>query len=95
MTQYIYLGPSRPFGMALANKMILRGEPQAVFPDLAGKFGEYPSFRRLFVPVTELATARKALATPGTAIYLANAEMLKAIRAAKQQEKEQQKKKGA
>ena len=29
MTQYMYLGPSRPFGMALANNMILRGEPQA------------------------------------------------------------------
>lgn len=92
MIQYMYLGPSRPFGMALASKMILRGEPQTVFPDLAGKFKEYPSFRRLFVPVAELATARKALATPGTAISLANAKMLKVIRASKQQQQKTQKK---
>ena len=95
MTQYMYLGPSRPFGMALANNMILRGEPQAVFPDLDGKFKEHPSFRRLFVPVTELATARKALATPGTAINLANAEMLKIVRASKQQQQQKTQKKGA
>lgn len=93
MTIYMYLGPSRPFGLPLTSTMLLRGEPEKVIPALADKLAEYKNFRRLFVPASNVAIARQALKTPGTAIALAYAEIAALARAAKKAEQQAAKKK--
>ena len=71
-TQYMYLGPNRPFGLPLMRNAILRGNPEEVFPVLADLFEEHPELRMLFVPVDgDLATARMLRTMPGTAMYQA------------------------
>ena len=71
-TAFMYLGPSRPFGLPLMRNAILRGKPEEVFPVLADLFEEHPELRTLFVPVDgDLATARMLRTMPGTAMYQA------------------------
>ena len=31
-TQYMYLGPNRPFGLPLVTRAIFRGDPEKTFP---------------------------------------------------------------
>lgn len=70
MNKYVYLGPARPFGLPLMPNAILAGKAEDVFPEAQPFFGEHKSFRRLFVPVAELASARAAMATPGSPLAL-------------------------
>jgi hypothetical protein len=50
---------------------ILRGEPQAVFPQLAEHLAANPALAKLFVPVTELALARRQAREPGGVLRVA------------------------
>ena len=68
-TQYMYLGPNRPFGLPLVTRAIFRGDPEKTFPQLSALF----ELRTLFVPVAELATSRMLLTMQGTALHNAYA----------------------
>ena len=74
---FVYLGPSRPFGLPIMKNAILAGEPEAVYPQGAKIFEERKNLRRLFVPVKDLAIARAALANAGSALSLAAAQVKK------------------
>lgn len=74
---FVYLGPSRPFGLPIMKNAILAGEPEVVFPQGAAIFEKHKNLRRLFVPVKELAIARAALANAGSALSLAAAQVKK------------------
>ena len=67
---YAYVGPARPFGVPLMSNAILRGEPSAVIPELGPLMEDHPALRRLFVPVANLARARRELATQGSGLAL-------------------------
>ena len=84
-TQYMYLGPNRPFGLPLVTRAIFRGAPEYTFPQLAAPFARHKELRSLFVPVADLATSRMLLATPGTALHKAYA----AIKAASDKARKQ------
>ena len=60
-TQYMYLGPNRPFGLPLVTRAIFRGDPEKTFPQLSALFEQHKELRPLFVPVAELATSRMLL----------------------------------
>lgn len=72
---FVYVGPSRPFGLPLMKNAILAGEPEAVFPQGANIFEKHKNLRRLFVPVKELAVAQAALKNSGSALSLAAAQV--------------------
>lgn len=65
-SSFIYLGPDRPFGQPLMQNAILAGEPEDVLPALETLFPIHKNFRKLFVPISELAKARAALRQPGS-----------------------------
>lgn len=67
---YAYIGPARPFGVPIMPNAILRGEPCAVIPALEKPMQEHPALRRLFVPVADLAQARRQLARPGSGLAI-------------------------
>lgn len=67
---YAYVGPARPFGVPIMPNAILRGEPCAVIPALEKPMQEHPALRRLFVPVADLAQARRQLARPGSGLAI-------------------------
>lgn len=69
----MYIGPDRPFGLPLRHNTLLRGAPEEAFPALGGLLTEHEELRTLFVPVSELATARMLLTMPGTATHRAHA----------------------
>ncbi len=75
---FVYVGPDRPFGLPIMRNTILAGEPEDVFPDAWTPLREHRNFRKLFVPVSELAGARAALKKPGTPLYLFSQEIKKA-----------------
>ena len=52
-TQYMYLGPNRPFGLPLVTRAIFRGDPEKTFPQLSALFEQHKELRTLFVPVAE------------------------------------------
>ncbi len=75
---YMYLGPSRPLGLPYQRGMILRYRPGQPGSSLQLYFQEQPQFARLFVPISKLAPALKAVSTPGTPLYQAYAAIKKA-----------------
>ncbi len=83
---YMYLGPSRPLGLPYQRGTILRYKPGDSI-SLQLYFQERPEFARLFVPVSQLAAALKAVATPGTPLYQAYAAIKKATDEARPKEK--------
>lgn len=74
----VYIGPSRPFGLPVMQNAILAGEPEEVFPQSAKFLEEHRNFRRLFVPVPDLAAARAALGKAGSPLSLCLDEVKKA-----------------
>ncbi|MBQ3059609.1 MAG: 50S ribosomal protein L37 [Desulfovibrio sp.] len=76
--QKVYVGPSRPFGLPLMTNAILRCEPEQLFPSITGLFEAHPAFKRLFVPVPQLAQARKRLGMAGSDMASAHAAITKA-----------------
>lgn len=68
LPQHIYIGPDRPFGLPLMRNAILRGEPQAVLPQLTAAFAEHPGLETLFVPVSGLAAARREMSENGSVL---------------------------
>lgn len=84
-TQYMYLGPNRPFGLPLVTRAIFRGDPEKTFPQLSALFARHKELRSLFVPVADLATSRMLLATPGTALRKAYAAIKAASAKARKQ----------
>ena len=68
LPQRIYIGPDRPFGLPLMRNAILRGEPQAVLPQLTAAFAEHQGLEALFVPVAGLAAARREMSENGSAL---------------------------
>lgn len=71
VTQCMYLGPDRPFGLPLMGNAILCGPPQVVLPPLEAAFKNYPEFDQLFVPVAGLAAARQQIRENGSASHQA------------------------
>lgn len=71
----IYLGPSKPFNLPFMQNSILADEPEKVFPALAPFFEKYRNFKKLFVPVTELAGARASLKLPGSRLSIISDEI--------------------
>lgn len=67
---FVYVGPNRPFNLPLMRNTILSAKPEQVFPTLGKLFEEYKQFKKLFVPVSELAQARDALKKSGSALSL-------------------------
>lgn len=78
---FVYVGPSRPYGLPVSRNAVLAGEPEAVFPQLARLFNEHQSLRRLFVPVADLSAARAALGAPGSLLAQAAANVKNAQQA--------------
>ena len=76
--QKVYLGPSRPFGLPLLTNAILRCEPEQLFPSITAMFEAHPAFKRLFVPVAQLAQARKRLGMAGSDMASVHAAITKA-----------------
>ena len=67
---FVYVGPNRPFGKPLRRNTILAAEPEKVFPDLKPFFEEHKQFRKLFVPVSDLAEVRKSMNEAGSALNI-------------------------
>lgn len=65
----MYLGPARPFDLPINTRAVLAGKPEEVFPDIAPRFEQYPSFRKLFVPIAEIPKAKAQLALEGSALF--------------------------
>lgn len=84
-TQYMYLGPNRPFGLPLVTRAIFRGDPEKTFPQLSALFEQHKELRSLFVPVAELATSRMLLTMQGTALHNAYAAIKSASAKARKQ----------
>ncbi|MEC0237751.1 hypothetical protein P4H71_25885 [Paenibacillus kribbensis] len=74
--QLIYIGPNLPGGR-LAKSLIVRGGFPAYLEDVAEKV---PEIRQLFVPVSELAASKVALAMPGSALQIAYAAVIAAVK---------------
>ena len=69
MNKVMYLGPARPFGLPINTRTVLAGKPEEVFPDIAPRLEQYPSFRKLFVPIPEVPRARGQLALEGSGLF--------------------------
>lgn len=80
-----YLGPSKPFNLPLMQNSILADAPERVFPQLAPFFEQHRNFKKLFVPVAELASARASLKLPGSRLSIISAEIGAASSAFKNQ----------
>lgn len=74
--QLIYIGPNLPGGR-LAKSLIVRDGFPAYLADVAEKA---PEIRQLFVPVAELATSKAALSVPGSALQIAYAAVIAAVK---------------
>ncbi|MGG1618231.1 hypothetical protein [Paenibacillus sp. NRS-1781] len=74
--QLIYIGPNLPGGR-LAKSLIVRDGFPAHLDDVAEKV---PEIRQLFVPVSELATSKAALSVPGSALQIAYAAVIAAVK---------------
>lgn len=81
----VYVGPGKPFNLPLMANAILADAPEKVFPPLKQLFAEHENFRKLFVPVADLAKARAALKMPGSGLSRIAREIGQASQAAKQQ----------
>lgn len=81
----VYVGPPRPFNLPLMPNSILADAPETVFPPLRQLFARHENFRKLFVPVADLAKARAALKLPGSSLSGIAREIGHASQAAKQQ----------
>ena len=68
MNKVMYLGPARPFELPINTRAVLAGKPEEIFPDLAPRFAEYPTFHKLFVPINEVPLAKAQLAREGTTL---------------------------
>lgn len=84
--QCMYIGPSRPFGLPLMRHAILRGAPEAIHPGLSDLFAAHPPLRDLFVPIAQLADARRLLGIAGSSFHLAFEAVKSASAAARVQE---------
>ncbi len=69
MSKVMYLGPARPFDLPINTRAVLAGRPEEVFPDIAPRFEQYPSFRKLFVPIQDIPRAKAQLALEGSALF--------------------------
>ena len=65
----MYLGPARPFDLPINTRAVLAGTPEQTIPGIAQKFEQYPSFRRLFVPISEIPKAKAQLALEGSSLF--------------------------
>lgn len=65
----MYLGPARPFDLPINTRAVLAGTPEQTIPGIAQKFEQYPSFRRLFVPISEIPKAKAQLAMEGSGLF--------------------------
>lgn len=74
--QLIYIGPNLPGGR-LAKSLIVRDGFPAHLDDVAEKA---PEIKQLFVPVSELATSKAALSIPGSALQIAYAAVIAAVK---------------
>lgn len=71
----VYLGPARPFNLPLMPNAILADAPEKVFPALTEHFEKHKNFKKLFVPVSDLASARAAMKTPGSGLSIISSEI--------------------
>ncbi len=65
----MYLGPARPFDLPVNTRAVLAGTPEQTIPGIREKFEQYPSFRRLFVPISEIPKAKAQLALEGSGLF--------------------------
>lgn len=65
MAKVMYVGPARPLGLPIGQYAVLDAPPEASIPDLAAPLEKEPALRQLFVPLSEVPEARRAVATPG------------------------------
>lgn len=65
----MYLGPARPFDLPINTRAVLAGTPEQTIPGIAQKFEQYPSFRKLFVPIPEVPKAKAQLAIEGSSLF--------------------------
>lgn len=71
VTQCVYLGPDRPFGLPLMSNAILRDAPVIVIPPLEDAFKSYPELEQMFVPVSGIASARQQIKENGSVLHQA------------------------
>ena len=69
MNRRIYIGPSRPYGLPLMNAAILL--PGAPVPGLDKAREKHPQLAQLFVPIENLAIARRQVMQNGSPLHRA------------------------
>ena len=68
VTSFVYAGPTLPGGKLKGNA-VLCGTYAEIMNYCEDAISEYPSVRRLIIPVATLATAREKTQTSGNAMY--------------------------
>lgn len=69
ITRTVYVGPARPYGLALTNRAVLMDG--AIVPNLDDAKKAHPVLAKLFVPLEKLAIARAALLRAGDPLRVA------------------------